>query len=323
MKKVKNQTLEKNEVKTAEREKNILPENGIVEKDPSDKLRSKEDNDGNFGFKKVLYGYDPDEVNSYIEELNKTYAAATRNYESRLSSIKEELRISNRERDSYSEKYRNIKPKHEETQANIPEKAEKTDRAEIEAYVSEIAVLRGKLEKAQAENLQLTEKAAVLERESSKIPALEKKCDLLFSDYKEATAQLETAKSEKAKCEAELQVAKQGLEEKTLEFIELSARADDDKKRAAELEVKNGILGKQTEENEAEILRLKEINKAQAYEYADKVGQLESEHTKTKLALQRELKLQDYYINQAEFTLSELTKQMEQIKHSFSESRTE
>lgn len=320
MKKAKNQTLEKTEVKTAEKEKINRSENNIAEKDPSDKLRSKEGGDGNFGFKKVLYGYDPDEVNSYIEELNKTYTAATRNYESRLSSIKEELRISNRERDSYSEKYRNSKPKHEETIVKTPEK---TDKTEIEAYVSEIAGLKEKLEKAQAENLQLTEKAAVLERENSKISALEKKCDLLFADYKEATAQLETAKSEKAKCETELQAARQGLEEKTLEFIGLSARADDDKKKAAELEVKNGILGKQTEENEAEILRLKEINKAQAYEYADKVGQLESEHTKTKLTLQRELKLQDYYINQAEFTLSELAKQLEQIKESFSESRAE
>ncbi len=323
MKKTKNQTLENTEVKTAEKAKNNKPENHIAEKDPSDKLRSKESADSEFAFRKVLYGYDPDEVNSYIEELNKTYIAATRNYESRLSSLKEELRISNRERDSYSEKIKNSKPKAETIPQVVPEKADKTDRAEIEAYIAEIAALKEKLDVARAENLQTAEKMAVLERENAKISVLEQKCDTLFSDYMEATSQLETARAENAKYETELQIAKQGLEEKTLEFIELSACADDDKKKVAELEVKNGILIKQAEENEGEILRLKETNKAQAYEYADKVGQLESEHTRTKLALQRELKLQDYYVNQAEQTLSELTKQIEQIKQSFSESRAE
>lgn len=320
MKKAKNQTLAETEVKAAENAKAVKNSH---EKAPSDKIRSKDTPDGELGFKKVLYGYDPEEVASYIDELNKTYTAATRNYESRLSSIKEELRISNRERDSYSEKYKNSKAELENAKQVVPEKVIIDDNGSNEEYDRTIAVLKEKLEQIQAENGALKEKLAVLERENSQIPALAQKCDSLFADYKDATAQLEAAKSDNVKYETELQIAKQGLEEKTFEFIELSAQADEDKKKAAEFEIKNGILARQIEENESEILRLKEMNKNQAYEYADKVGQLESEHTRSKLALQRELKLQDYYISQAEQTLSELTKQMEQIKQSFSESRSE
>ncbi len=323
MKKVKNQTLEETEVKAAENRQNAKAAKNSSEKAPSDKIRSKDAADGEFGFKKVLYGYDPEEVASYISELNKTYVAATRNYESRLSSIKEELQISNRERDSYSEKYKAVKAELENAKQGIPEQVIIEDTGASEEYDRVIAVLKEKLEQLQAENSALSEKMAVFERENSQIPVLVQKYDSLFADYKDITAQLEASKSDNAKYETELQIAKQGLEEKTLEFIELSAQADEDKKKTAEFEVKNGILVRQIEENESEILRLKELNKNQAYEYADKVGQLESEHTRSKLALQRELKLQDYYISQAELTLSELTKQMEQIKQSFSESRAE
>lgn len=317
MKKAKNQTLAETDVKVAENKQNSH------ETVSSDKLRLKDGADGELGFRKVLYGYDPEEVSFYIEELSKTYNAATRNYENRLSSLKEELQISNRERDSYSEKYRKNRAELDAVMQGKPvQNIEKNTDAD-EEYAAVITALKEKLEQARAENNRLKEKYAVLERENEQLPVLTQKYDSLFADYKDVSAQLEASKSENAGYETELKIAKQGLEEKTLELIELSAQADDDKKKSAELEVKNGILVRQIEENESEILRLKEMNKNQAYEYADKVGELESEYTRSKLVLQRELKLQDYYISQAELTLSELTKQMEQIKQSFSETRSE
>lgn len=323
MKKAKNQTSGETDIKIGDGMQNgKFPKTGS-ETASSDKLRIKDGTDGELSFRRVLYGYDPEEVNSYIEELNKTFNAANRNYENRLSSLKEELRISNRERDSYSEKYRKNKSELDAALQGITVQT-KEETADVgEEYDAVIAALKEKLNQVQAENAQLKEKYAVIERENEQIPLLSQKYDSLFGEYKEATAQFEAAKSDNMRYETELQLAKQRLEEKTFEFSELSAQAEEDKKKTAEFEVKNGILLRQIEENESEILRLKETNKKQAYEYADKVGHLESEHTRSKLVFQRELKLQDYYINQAELTLSELTKQLEQIKQSFSETRSE
>ena len=66
--------------------------------------RGKEKEKNETLFKKVLYGYDPEEVASYIEDINNTYESAARMQEAKLSSIKEELVLANRERDFYSEK---------------------------------------------------------------------------------------------------------------------------------------------------------------------------------------------------------------------------
>ena len=58
-------------------EKNINGKNirNSVETVPSD-IRVKDGGESVPEFKKVLYGYDADEVNAYIDEMNKTHAAA-------------------------------------------------------------------------------------------------------------------------------------------------------------------------------------------------------------------------------------------------------
>ena len=73
---------------------------GTVKNPPA---RGKESGENETLFKKVLYGYDPDEVTYYINELNHTYQTESRMHESKLSSLKEELVLSNRERILYIE----------------------------------------------------------------------------------------------------------------------------------------------------------------------------------------------------------------------------
>ena len=48
-------------------------------------------------------------------------------------------------------------------------------------------------------------------------------------------------------------------------------------------------MKRRIEENKEEISRLKDVNKKQAYEYADKINSLESEQAKSKLEMQKEL----------------------------------
>ena len=103
MKKAKNDTAKVN-TKPAENTKKGAPQ--------------KEKSQGELPFKKALYGYDPEEVAAYIEEMSATYDSSMRIHEGKLSSLKEELLLSNRERDSYSEKYRDCKARLDNLLAN-------------------------------------------------------------------------------------------------------------------------------------------------------------------------------------------------------------
>ncbi len=335
MKKAKNLPTEETKVKAAE-------------KVPSEKKRAKDTADGELNFKKVLYGFDPEEVGSYIDELSKTYSAAARNHEERLSSIKEELMLTVRERDSYGEKYRKCKAK---LDAVLQEKTAVQPEDKTNEYKEVILKLKERLEAAERENTQLRRaencseggnaealeaKIAKLEKEKRELAlnaqqisrkneellAAVQKQEGLCSDYSALLEQIEIMKSAVAEKENELKSANEKLKEKETQLTELSALNENFKKNHAELEVKNRVISQQVEEKENEIQRLKEQNKTQAYEYADKVNKLESEHAKSRLALQKELKLHDYYIAQAEITLSELTKQMEQIKQSFGDAKS-
>jgi len=118
----------------------------------SEKIRNKNTDNGGLAFKKVLYGYDPEEVASYINELSETAEASAKNYELKLSAIKEELVLSNRERDSYAEKYRKSK------MTQKPSETKKTeDKTDFEKVIAEY---KSKLEQAVSENALLSEKLA-------------------------------------------------------------------------------------------------------------------------------------------------------------------
>ncbi len=346
MKKAKNEAAENN-VKLAENKQKNKAENI-----PSEKAKAKDKTGNELSFKKVLYGYEPDEVAAYIEELSETLEASTRLHESKLSSIKEELVLSNRERDSYAEKYRECKAKleealkKEEKPVTLPVIEEKEDRtSELEAMIEmlrnklekseeENASLRGMTEKntqnafdeylskisaLEGENRQISVRADALMRENSELSAVSEKYNGLFAEYNEILARFKKTKAELASKYEETKLLNEELSEKIKELNQINAENEKLKKKAAEIEVKNDVLKQKLEENESEIVRLKDANKTQAFEYADKINSLESEQAKSRLALQKELQLHDYYISQAELTISQLTKQMEQIKQSIAD----
>ncbi len=346
MKKAKNDATDNN-VKLAENKQKNKAENS-----PSERTKAKDKGENGLLFKKVLYGYEPDEVSAYIDELSKTLESSTRLHESKLSSIKEELVLSNRERDSYAEKYRDCKAKLEETLkkeekiAVVPVVEEKEDRTpELEAMIE---MLKNKLEKSEEENAALREmtekntsnafdeylsrisalegenrqlslKTDSLARENSELSAVNEKYNGLFAEYNEILARLEKTKAALDSKNEETKLLNEELSEKIKEAAQISAENEKLKKKAAELEVRNDVLKQKLEENENEIVRLKDANKAQAFDCADKINLLEREQAKNRLALQKELQLHDYYISQAELTISQLTKQMEQIKQSIAD----
>lgn len=342
MKKTKNETAASKKTDAAAKQEKITVN------DPSDIIRNKEAVTVEPSFKKVLYGYDPNEVASYIKELTDNNEASARNYELKLSSIKEELAFSNRERDSYGEKYRECKARLNKASEAVPQKSSQENIAA--EYRNIIDELKEKLAKAEVENEKLRsvpiqnsadiygeyeEKIAVLEKENGEIRAkaealerkneellaAEQKYEKLLAEHNALVSHHERLRVEneakgKALSELEAEIA-----EKAEEIGRLSLANDESKKTLAGLEAENGVLRQCVGENENEILRLKEANKAQAHEYADKINRLEGERAASSLAMQKEIKLRDYYINQAQSTLSELSEQMEQIRKTFTDTQ--
>lgn len=328
MKKAKNDTAKLNDTKPAEILKKNLPQ------------RAKEQ--AEFPFKKALYGYDPEEVAAYIDEMSATYDSSVRIHESKLSSIKEELLLSNRERDSYSEKYRECKTHLDDLLASSVQPQTYDNSAE---YEETIEALRKKLELSERENenlrkaaesknetkaLEYTDRIAALEKEKAQLEqtlrslqnengelaTVSEKYNALFDSYNSVYSQYEIARSKLLAKEEELKALNSQLEGKSEEIKALYTENEDVKKLNAELEVKCGVLEQRAAENETEIVRLKDVNKQQAFECAEKINTLENEHARQRLESQKELKVHGYYIEQAQLTLTELQKQMNRIRDS-------
>lgn len=302
--------------KKTEERKNTVSDKNI----PSEKIRFKDNEERELQFRKVLYGYDPDEVAAYINELEKTYESASKIQESKLSSLKEELVLSNRERNSYIEKFKKIQSKKDEI-------------TEYEATVSQLkeTVEALKNENAKLRNIPAHDESNVKNSDAQKIHELEEiinrlqsenislaqqadKYTSLEAEYNSVFMQFENAKSKLEAKEKELESKTEELAEKSNEIIELSAEIHEAKNKSAELEIKNNVLVQSETEKENEISALKEANKNMAFENVEKINAIENEHAKDKLAMQKELKLYGYYVDRAELTLAELTKQMAQIK---------
>lgn len=301
----------------------------------SEKIRNKNTDNGGLAFKKVLYGYDPEEVASYINELSETAEASAKNYELKLSAIKEELVLSNRERDSYAEKYR--KSKMIQKPAETKKTEDKTDfekiiaeyKSKLEQAVSENALLSEKLaEKGQddekekiitaleSENSDLRKTADTLKNEKSSLSAKAEKYDGLFEQYSTLLSQLELLKAENESKSARLEEKETELAKKLDELKAVQGEYEESKKKSAEYEAEKTVLECRISEFEKENAKLKETGEAQAKEYAEKITLLENECATGRLEMQKEQKLRAYHISQAENAVAEISRQLEQIKNS-------
>ena len=301
----------------------------------AEKIRDSEKNDGELTFRKVLYGYDPDEVTAFISELRETHENTARIHESKLSSLKEELILSNRERDYNGRELKKLRSK-----LGTPEETP-TDDGKIAEYEAIIAKLKEELEQAKEENYRISEeigndalisneKFAALEaenrelavqleavrRENAELVASVQRYDSLYEEYSALMSKAEKLGSE---LEAKINEA-DGLSEevlkKTEEIKTLYFENGEIAKKSAELEVRNGVLNRQVTETQELVERLRAENITQANESAEKISEIENGHAKFRVEAQKEAQLREYYVSRAELTLAELTKQIEQIRQS-------
>lgn len=315
--------------------KESLNGNGI----PSEKINTDSNDERGLPFKKVLYGFNPEEVQAFISELSQSYEASLKLHESKLSAMKEELAFSNRERDLYIKKCKEYQSQAQDKVLPVEDEADE--------YNIIIAQLKENVGKLEAENERLraqqtasvsdyaekyAEKIAILESENAKvqnalisekarIEELERQAEeyaLISEEYKCVKQELENTKSSLLICEKDLETKCDEAKEKDEKLNALAAEKNEAEKKITELEVNNCVLTQRIAESEEEISKLYEINKAITFENAERISALESEKTKIKLDFSKERKLYGYYVDRAELTIVELTKQIEQIKESIS-----
>lgn len=290
-------------------------------------------------FKKVMRGFDPDEVLAYIEEMNRTMQNSSKNFELRMAEMKQELTLVSRERD-------NLRIRCDELEKSVPVIAEPEPQSENpiekdgenpqelidelqkrldDEYISEASVQR-ELQNAHAEisemSAQLQDKEKQLSSCLEKIDILEamsQKQDSIRTQYEEALAQIETLKASVGA----LQEEKAQLEKETADADEHINKAFDEnsslKTELSRINVENALLFEKNEQYKAEISELKSEAKAKAYTYAEKLSAEEDALNKEKMKLQKKLQMQNYHIEQADAAIDELKKQIEQIRTSFSE----
>ncbi len=323
MKKNKNDAVKNGNAK-AEAKKEAIGINDI----PSEKIRNEGIPETEFPFKKVLYGYSPEEVTSFVSEISKTYEASLNLNESKLSSLKEELALANRERDYYIEKCRKAKnepvassDKSDELESIIAHLKEKIAVLENEnnslknktveeeskdIYIEKIAELEEKLACAESENLHLSQQAD--------------KYNDLYNEFKAVLMQSEETKHLLESVQKELKEKQNELNEKAEKLSVLTLEKEETDKKLTECEIRNSILSQRIAEAEKEVALLNETNKNIVFENAEKINALENEYSQNKLAVQKEIKLYRYYVDRAELTVAELTKQMEKIRQSIEKS---
>ncbi|MBQ2811740.1 MAG: hypothetical protein IJE63_00700, partial [Clostridia bacterium] len=192
---------------------------------------------------------------------------------------------------------------------NLRKAAESKNETKALEYTDRIATL-------EKEKAQLAQTLQSLQNENGELTTVSEKYNALFDSYNSIYSQYEIVKAKLLTKEDELKAVNAQLEDKSEEIKALYAENEDVKKLNAELEIRSGVLEQRAEENETEIARLKDVNKQQAFECAEKINTLENEHAKQRLESQKELKVHSYYIEQAQLTLTELQKQMNRIKDS-------
>lgn len=302
-----------------------------------DNIRSRVNAEGpEFSFKKSLYGYEIQDVDSYIEQQNENLVSVCRVYDAKIKDLKNELALCYRERDSLKVNYESCRKELETAVSTARSEQNDADSqvktADVYAeYEKNIGELNEKLAKALYENeklagnqkqvADLTNKNALLEGELASLRQKNNDIRLELAKLVQLTAENErlfaentALKAERADVEKKLSEAVKLSGEKEVELQKLTEESDIIKRDAAELEIKRSVLQKQSERDTAEIEKLREDNKKQAYEFASKVNQLESDYTNGRLAQQKQMQVHSYHIKQMEVAIEELNKQFSEVK---------
>ncbi|MBQ7540845.1 MAG: hypothetical protein IJT44_00965 [Clostridia bacterium] len=282
-------------------------------------------------FKKVTRGYDPEEVLAYIEEMDRTMKDASKNYEKRMAEMKSALALANRERDKVLARYGGESEKKEEDSTDA-------DQSQLDEAQAAIAGLKDKIEEMQASRIQMEaemqkkvddERAAreSLEREletsAARIEGLKQQIEQqqsLQTQYEQALGTIEEikAKLQAVQEEKEIQSAEHATAQ--VHFDKVENENASLKAELSRAHVENALLTEKNDAYKKQIKQMKSEIKEKAYVYAEKLSAGEDELRKEQVKLQKKVQMQNYHIEQANAAVEELTRQLQAIQASFSES---
>ena len=278
-------------------------------------------------FKKVMRGYDPAEVQAYIEEMNRTMQDATKNYEMRMAEMKSALALANRERDTILARY-----------GGEPEETlVLADQSQLDEAQAALAGLQGKLKeertarsRAEAEMQRKLEDERAARKQSEKeleaaftqIEGLKQRCEQYQSDqtqYEQALGTIEELKAKLLTTQEEKEM--QGAEYATAQahFEKVESENASLKTELSRATVENALLAEKNETYKNEIAQMKSEIKEKAYVYAEKLSAGEDELRKEQIKLQKKVQMQNYHIEQASTAVEELSRQLQAIRESFAE----
>lgn len=297
--------------------------------------------EANITFKKVMRGFDPEEVIAYISEMSRTMQEASKVYEIRMAEMKQELTLVNRERDNLRIKCDELEksiaaPLPEPVPEPVPVLSEFADDNrqglidELQKKLDEEAMSGATAkEELQNANMQIAELSLGLEdKEKQLLSCLEKiniletqsgRNDSVREQYEEALVLIENLKSQVSGLEEEKAQLISDSENAEAHFRKALVEAGGLKTELSRISVENSLLAEKNEQYKTEISELKAEAKNKAYEFAEKLSTEEDELNREKIRLQKKLQLQNYHIEQANTAVDELKKQIEQIRISFSE----
>lgn len=292
-------------------------------------------------FKKVMRGFDPEEVIAYIDEMSKTMQEASKNYELRMAEMKQELTFANRERDTLRARCEELehssapapaptpvpepeavpeKPKRGKSQQDQIESLQKQLEEERALNISAADAVQNINAQIDALSAQLQDKEAQLASCYERIDLLEEqngKQQSMRENYEDALAQLEKMKADSMAYKeqidvftAEAKATEAHLQKTETENVNL-------KTELGRVNIENSLLEEKNEQYKKEIFEMKAEAKEKAYENAEKLAAGEDALQQEKMKLQKQIQLQNYHIEQAGAAVEELKKQLEQIRISF------
>lgn len=277
-------------------------------------------------FKTVRRGYDPAEVQAYIEEMSRTMQDASKNYENRMAEMKAALALANRERDTLLARF-NKEP--------APAPAAEPPKAGNDAQAA--AGLEDQLNEAQAERIRLEaemqsrlgdERAAreqlekELETAAAQIDGMKQRCEqaqALQAQYEQSLKAIEELKAKLQTTQDEKEV--QGAEYAAAQghFEKVEGENASLKTELSRAQVENALLTEKNEAYKNELAQMKAEIKEKAYVYAEKLSAGEDELRKEQVKLKKKVQMQNYHIEQASAAVEELTRQLQAIQASFAE----
>ncbi len=293
-------------------------------------------------FKKSLYGFDPEEVVDYINELNRNYSETCRMYDQKLEDSRDNLALLTRERETLNAQLSEIRGKFEAAQSELSRLREINSTSNKDAAVAEstqelvavVSTLNAKITGLERDNAKLKDelergRAALKENEKIKAENQEQKTQLaqnlveldrlngIAREAEDTIAENERLKVETQDSTKRLAEAKADLAKATEALSAVKPELSSLRKAVADYNVRKEMFEKQKKTFDEELTNLRATNKQQAYDFAQQRSELESKVSAERLELTKQVQVHSYHLSQSQLLLTELMKQFEQAQASF------